>query len=163
MTTDDWNNFARDGPLWSPGHRGRAILLRNGDVLLLPPGLRFIHAVLKLTPCLMMGGMLWDEKNLLAIIHNLFWIGEHQLTTNEALPFQMRDIIARLETFGKAGRVSDWNNDLAQGLSQLRALGCTCKHSCSVTPTACTCKANRRLTPLCHQHTRELACFEEKF
>ncbi|KAK4896854.1 hypothetical protein LTR49_028087 [Elasticomyces elasticus] len=98
MTPQDWTNFARESHRWDPDGKARAIYLEPNDVLLMPPGVPLVHAVLTLETCLQEGGMLWDERVILSTLKNLFWIGQHQQATNEAWPHQLLDIINELQT-----------------------------------------------------------------
>ncbi|KAK5107187.1 hypothetical protein LTR62_001659 [Meristemomyces frigidus] len=152
MDSEDWDNFGRDGASWHPDNKARAIPLGPDDVLLLPPGLCVIHAVLTTSPCLMQGGMIWDETCLPSILENLFWIGQHQKSTNEAMPYQIAEIIEELEIFVDVGRYSDdEKRAIASGIKKLRSLGCSCPRGrCSA---KCVCLSReRRCTPLCGQH-----------
>ncbi|KAK5677999.1 hypothetical protein LTR17_027687, partial [Elasticomyces elasticus] len=98
MVPEDWTDFARESHCWNPNGKARAIYLETNDVLLMPPGVPLVHAVLTLETCLQEGGMLWDERAVLSILKNLFWIGQHQRATNEAWPHQLRDIIDELQS-----------------------------------------------------------------
>ncbi|KAM0724098.1 hypothetical protein Q7P37_000278 [Cladosporium fusiforme] len=99
MSEQDWDDFAQAGPSWSPAGKGRAIILEKDDLLLMPPGLRVLHAVLTLEPSLMEGGMLWDERNNPALLDELLWVAQHQICTNEALAYQLPSIIDTLESW----------------------------------------------------------------
>ncbi|OQN95702.1 hypothetical protein B0A48_18450 [Cryoendolithus antarcticus] len=96
MTSADWEKFAEIGDSWDPSGRGRAILLEANDVLFMPPGVKVTHAVLTLDPSLMQGGMLWDDLNLDAILEGLHWIGLHQHATNEAMAWQLGEVLDEL-------------------------------------------------------------------
>ncbi|KAK6421566.1 hypothetical protein LTR95_016798, partial [Oleoguttula sp. CCFEE 5521] len=96
MTSADWEKFAEIGDSWDPAGRGRAILLEANDVLWMPPGVKVIHAVLTLDPSLMQGGMLRDDLNLDAILEGLHWIGLHQHATNEAMAWQLGEVLDEL-------------------------------------------------------------------
>lgn len=101
MSEQDWDDFAQAGPSWSPECKGRAIILGRDDFLLMPSGLRVLHTVLTLEPSLMEGGMLWDERNIPALLDELLWVAQHQLCTNEALAYQLPSIIDALESWVK--------------------------------------------------------------
>nr|OQO32494.1 hypothetical protein B0A51_00903 [Rachicladosporium sp. CCFEE 5018] len=96
MTSADWEKFAEIGDSWDPAGRGRAILLEANDVLFMPPGVKVTHAVLTLDPSLMQGGMLWDDLNLDAILEGLHWIGLPQHATNEAMAWQLGEVLDEL-------------------------------------------------------------------
>lgn len=153
MHSEDWDCFGQDGALWDPGDKARAIPLGPDDVLLLPPGLCVIHAVLTTSPCLMQGGMIWDDKCLPSILQNLFWIGRHQRATNEAMPYQISAILEELEDFIHVNGCfpTEEKNAIASGISKLRSLGCQCRRGrCSQN---CLCLTEeRRCTPLCAYH-----------
>jgi hypothetical protein len=59
-----WDSFTMSGCNWDPSGKQRLLLLEQDDVLLLPPGLRVVHAVHSPVNCLMEGGMLWDKRNI---------------------------------------------------------------------------------------------------
>jgi hypothetical protein len=163
MTDQDWIDFSKAGPGWNPGKKSRAIILGPGDVFFMPPGTRVIHAVLTLETCLMDGGMLWDDVTLLPLLQSIYWIGRNQKATNEALPFQLGEVLNQLESgldqvvgitrFGDAA-------GLLKAIRDLRSLGC----ECDLCDDTCPCsQEGRRCTPLCNDHlmgTRR-ECFEE--
>lgn len=163
MTDQDWVDFSKAGSSWNPGTKSRAIILGPGDVFFMPPGTRIIHAVLTLETCLMDGGMLWDEMTLLPLLQTIYWIGRNQKVTNEALPFQARDVLNQLEkVLGRKTDSSRFGNTagLFKMIRDLRSLGCECE-LCDET---CPCsREDRRCTPLCNDHLMgtERECFEE--
>ena len=97
MNDEDWDDFARDGACWSAAGKGRMIILEKDDVLLMPPGLRVLHAVFTLETSLMEGGMLWDEYNIPNLLHELLWVSQNRSCTNEAIAYQLPEIINCLE------------------------------------------------------------------
>lgn len=163
MTEQDWTAFSKDGPDWDPGSKARTLVLRPGDVFFMPPGIRIIHAVLTLENSLMCGGMLWDDFTLVPLLQTIHWIGKNQRTTNEALPYQLGEILNQLERVlaKKPNSLrSEDRGKIGQMIQDLRRLGCECV-SCDVT---CPCsEAYRRCTPLCVSHSmRDLTeCMEE--
>nr|OQO32687.1 hypothetical protein B0A51_00065 [Rachicladosporium sp. CCFEE 5018] len=68
---DVWGKYIDHPQGWSPDGNSRAILLEPDDVLILPPGLRVIHAALALEPSLVQGGLLWDEHNMGPILESI--------------------------------------------------------------------------------------------
>jgi hypothetical protein len=163
MTDQDWVDFSKAGSSWRPGTKSRALILGPGDVFFMPPGTRIIHAVLTLETCLMDGGMLWDDLTLLPLLQTIHWIGSNQNATNEALPFQIGDVLNQLERVlgSKMGipRFGD-TAGLFEVIRDLRSLGCECE-LCDET---CPCsREDRRCTPLCNDHLMgtERECFEE--
>ena len=73
------------------------IALEKDGVLFIPPGLRAIHASFTPEPCLMEGGMLWDECAIPEILDELLWIARHQVGTVQPLAFQLSVLIDALE------------------------------------------------------------------
>jgi hypothetical protein len=71
--------------------------LEKNDVLLMPPGLRVLHAVFTLEDSLMEGGMMWDEYNIPQLLDELLWVGQNQSCTNEAIAYQLPGIIDSLK------------------------------------------------------------------
>jgi hypothetical protein len=163
MTDQDWVDFSKAGSSWKPGTKSRALILGPGDVFFMPPGTRVIHAVLTLETCLMDGGMLWDDLTLLPLLQTIHWIGRNQNATNEALPFQLGDILNQLErALDQVVGASRFGHTagLLQVIRDLRSLGCECE-LCDET---CPCsREDRRCTPLCKDHEMETEreCFEE--
>jgi hypothetical protein len=97
----EWDAFAKSGYTWDPNGKQRLVLLEQDDVLLLPPGLRVVHAVHSPINCLMEGGMLWDELSIIQTLESVRWICKNQATTDEAIPYQLYEIIVELEKYVK--------------------------------------------------------------
>lgn len=165
MEDEDWAAFGKEGASWNPGTKSRAVILRPGDVFFMPPGARVVHAVLTLETSLMDGGMVWDDEALLPLLRTLHWIGEHQSATNEALPYQLAEVLNHLDSYlaTEAAKRSHGNSDdICRAIRDLRDLGC----QCGVCEEACPCsRQNRRCTPLCSEHIvgTGKACFEEPY
>ncbi|GAB7336302.1 hypothetical protein MBLNU13_g09049t2 [Cladosporium sp. NU13] len=126
MTDQDWVEFSKAGSSWNPGTKSRALILGPGDVFFMPPGTRVIHAVLTLETCLMDGGMLWDDLTLLPLLHTIHWIGRNQNATNEALPFQLGEVLNQLErALDQVVGTSRFGHTagLLQAIRDLRSLG----------------------------------------
>jgi hypothetical protein len=163
MTDQDWVDFSKAGSSWDPGTKSRALILGPGDVFFMPPGTRVIHAVLTLETCLMDGGMLWDDLTLLPLLQTIHWIGRNQNATNEALPFQLGDVLRQLEKaldqVVGTSRLGD-TAELSQVIRDLRSLGCECELCDEICPCS---REDRRCTPLCKEHVMETEreCFEE--
>ncbi|KAF2150192.1 hypothetical protein K461DRAFT_230059 [Myriangium duriaei CBS 260.36] len=156
----DWRRFTTQGANWNPCGKGRIAVLEQDDVLLMPPGVRCIHAVFTPVPTLVEGGMLWDERNIPQLLDGLRWVAENQLCTNEAVPYQLPKVIDALEqwTTEQAGRLAPDGNGEAylalvrDKIGKLRALGCVCTSDCSVAG-GCPCKTgDRRCTSWCKKH-----------
>ncbi|KAK4909465.1 hypothetical protein LTR49_021744 [Elasticomyces elasticus] len=166
MTPQDWTNFARESHRWNPDGKARAIYLEPNDVLLMPPGIPLVHAVLTLETCLQEGGMLWDERVILSTLKNLFWIGQLQQATNEAWPHQLLDIINELQALVSsdlqrfAGDVSpdEFHEQFEHLIGKLRSLQCRCG-PCG---GDCPClKDERRCTLACRGHEQDRSCLND--
>jgi hypothetical protein len=162
MDEDDWESFAREGCNWSPQGKARIVILEKDDVLLMPPGVRTVHAVFTPEPCLIEGGMLWDDNCLPEILQGLLWVGRNQACTNEAIAYQLPALIEALEQWvfqmnqNNASEPEDikYYQDVQAGIVQLRELGCDCRHGCQ-RARACRCRdEERRCTAWCRNHPR---------
>lgn len=158
MTDTDWSDFARDGPEWNPREKSRAIILKPGDVFVMPPGVRVVHAVHTLEACLMNGGMFWDEKTIVQTLNAIHWVCRNQTATNEPIPHQLSSILSQLEGLVLKYPSSDvWCAEASSvrcAMSQIRDLGCLCKttrRSCAITQCSCYLE-DRRCTQLCSSH-----------
>jgi hypothetical protein len=155
----EWDAFAKSGCTWDPNGKQRLILLEQDDVLLLPPGLRVVHAVHSPINCLMEGGMLWDELNIVQTLESVRWICKNQATTDEAIPYQLHDIIVELDKYVKEqpdrfrGNVPKANflRMFGDAVSSLKDMGCDCsQQGCD---QSCECQQEgRRCTAWCTQH-----------
>lgn len=155
----EWDAFAKSGCTWDPNGKQRLVLLEQDDVLLLPPGLRVVHAVHSPINCLMEGGMLWDELNIIQTLESVRWICKNQATTDEAIPYQLHDIIVELEKYvkeqpdrfrGKVPRAT-FLRMFDDTVSSLKDMGCDCsQQGCD---QSCECQQEgRRCTAWCIQH-----------
>lgn len=155
LDDEDWLRFAHEGCAWSPRGKARIVVLEQDDVLLLPPGIRVVHAVFTPEPSLAEGGMLWDERNIPGILDGLWWVAQNQACTNEAVPYQLPEIIDALEQW--IDEQSDHfivahRADIKEKIHRLRTLGCTCISSCA-SNAHCSCKqSERRCTRWCRSH-----------
>ncbi|KAM0715433.1 hypothetical protein Q7P37_008931 [Cladosporium fusiforme] len=102
MSEADWRDFYEMGSQWEPNGKERLIVLEPDDVLLMPPGVRVIHAVHTPQSSLMEGGIIWDEMNILDTLSLLNDIHQHQRSTNESVPYQLYNIVAELEAMIRA-------------------------------------------------------------
>ncbi|KAK3628206.1 hypothetical protein LTR22_022445 [Elasticomyces elasticus] len=98
----EWEAFKNEGDNWLPGGRERLIVLEEDDVLLIPPGLRVVHAVHSPVSCLTEGGMLWDELSLLETLHSIAWTRENGVITNKDMDHQLPRIINNLKRLVRA-------------------------------------------------------------
>jgi hypothetical protein len=160
MSDKDWDDFAQDGERWSPGDKGRVIVLEKDDVLLMPPGLRVLHTVFTIETSLMEGGMLWDEYSIPQLLEELLWVGQNQSCTNEAIAYQLPSIIDSLEIWlhensaqlSAIGNNPDYITRAKQGIRNLRSLGCECSRRCDQNGS-CRCSTQkRRCTVWCSKH-----------
>jgi hypothetical protein len=160
MSDEDWKDFAQLGEKWSPGDKGRVIILEKDDVLLMPPGLRVLHAVFTLETSLMEGGMLWDECNIPQLLNELLWVGQNQSCTNEAIAYQLHGIINSLAIWiqenrtrlSANGKDRDYVTRAERGIEKLQSLGCRCSRRCNK-DSSCLCGVQeRRCTAWCYKH-----------
>ena len=93
----NWEDFVIHGDDWLPYGSERLIVLEQDDVLLLPPGSRIVHAVHSPTRCLVQGGMLWDELNLIDTLTSVHWICKHQMASQEGIARHLPRIVMELE------------------------------------------------------------------
>lgn len=158
MTDTDWSEFARDGPDWNPREKSRAIILQPGDVFVMPPGVRVVHAVHTLEACLMNGGIFWDEKTIVQTLNAVHWVCRNQTATNEPIPHQLPSILSQLEGLVLKYPSDVWCAEASSvrcAMSQIRDLGCSCRttrRSCAKTKCSCYLE-DRRCTQLCSSHS----------
>ncbi|KXS97593.1 hypothetical protein AC578_5773 [Pseudocercospora eumusae] len=155
----DENAFNIRGDSWSPKGLERLILLEPDDVLLMPPGVPVVHAVHSPQPAVMAGGMLWDDLSIIPVLDLLFRVAEHQNTTNEAIAYQLPDILKSLEAVVKAetkrfcGSTTQkaFLAEFRSAVARIRSLGC----DCAAIGGHCPCfAAFRRCTSLCSSHPK---------
>jgi hypothetical protein len=155
----EWDTFARMGSTWTPNGKERLVLLERDDVIFMPPGLRILHAVHSMTDCVMEGGMVWDERNVIQILQSIHWICKYQVTTNEALAYQLPSVIEELgilvreqtDRFRGALMRDEFLRIFEEAMSNLKELGCDCLFGdCS---NSCACRQEaRRCTGWCSRH-----------
>jgi hypothetical protein len=156
-----WDSFAMSRCDWDPNGKQRLVLLEQDDVLLLPPGLRVVHAVHSPVKCLMEGGMLWDERNIVQTLESIRQVCQEQASTDQSIASQLPEIVGELGELVKEqpdrfrGQVSkrDFLKTFEQAVSSLKDLSCGCYHqSCD---NECVCvRARRHCTAWCAQHSR---------
>lgn len=166
----EWEAFVDAGCDWIPNEKQRLVLLEPDDVLLMPPGLKVVHAVHSPTNCLMEGGMFWDELNIVQTLQSVHWVCKNQATTNEAIAHQLPSIVDELAKLAKEqpdrfrGDMPkmEFLDTLEQAVLALRDLGCRCPlQDCD---ELCDCRQERRrCTAWCMDHTQvgHLICMEE--
>ncbi|KZL85790.1 hypothetical protein CI238_05289 [Colletotrichum incanum] len=90
LDAEDWRQFSEEGRGWSPRDKGRFIILEQDDVLLMPPGLRAVRATFAPEPCLMEGGMLWDECSIPETLEGLLWVVNNRKYTDGSIRFALQ-------------------------------------------------------------------------
>ncbi|KAK3612787.1 hypothetical protein LTR56_028240, partial [Elasticomyces elasticus] len=98
----EWEAFKNEDDNWFPGGRERLIVLEEDDVLLIPPGLRVVHAVHSPVSYLTEGGMLWDEMSVLETLHSIAWTRENGVITNKDMDHQLPRIVNNLKRLVRA-------------------------------------------------------------
>ncbi|KAK6402843.1 hypothetical protein LTR81_022164, partial [Elasticomyces elasticus] len=98
----EWEAFKNEDGNWLPGGRERLIVLEEDDVLLIPPGLRVVHAVHSPVSCLMEGGILWDELSVLETLRSVAWTRENGVRTNNDMDHQLPRIVNNLKRLVRA-------------------------------------------------------------
>ncbi|KAJ0132424.1 hypothetical protein CTA2_2693 [Colletotrichum tanaceti] len=75
------------------------MVLEQDDVLFMPPGLRAVRATFAPEPCLMEGGMLWDECSIGEILEGLIWVVENRAYADDYfhVAFQLFPLVDALE------------------------------------------------------------------
>ncbi|CCF46962.1 hypothetical protein CH063_15533 [Colletotrichum higginsianum] len=75
------------------------MVLEQDDVLFMPPGLRAVRATFAPEPCLMEGGMLWDECSIGEILEGLVWVVENRAYADDSIhvAFQLFPLVDALE------------------------------------------------------------------
>lgn len=165
-------SYAKHGLDWKPAPATvQGILLRPGDTLIMRPGYPVVHAVLTIEDSFMTGGMIWPESSLSQVMTNMGYILQNDLSTNEAAPRQLPQVLNELETHVKAHLEANPSNsfytysqsdlDSVQWLVSLlkdkKLFHCECKKRCnsaSRKTSGCPCKDSevhhRGCTVWCH-------------
>jgi hypothetical protein len=154
-----WDALMEQGDDWLPRGQERLIVLEEDDVLLMPPGLRVVHAVHTPVSCLMEGGMLWDDLNVPEILRSVLWVCKNQLATNESIARQLprtiadlrRLVHARVDRFRGMQDRAAYLETVESAMQDFESLGCRCVlDSCG---TSCEClRSGRRCTSWCCDH-----------
>ncbi|KAK3617284.1 hypothetical protein LTR22_026789 [Elasticomyces elasticus] len=130
----EWEAFKNEGDNWLPGGRERLIVLDEDDVLLIPPGLRVVHAVHSPLSYLMEGGMLWDELRVLETLYSIAWTRENGVITNKDMAYQLPRIMnnlkrlvrARTDKFRGTQSSTHFLEAIESAVQALEHSGCTC-------------------------------------
>ncbi|KAK3617996.1 hypothetical protein LTR22_026528 [Elasticomyces elasticus] len=123
----EWEAFKNEGDNWLPGGRERLIVLEEDDVLLIPPGLRVVHAVHSPVSCLMEGGMFCDELSVLETLRSIAWTRENGVITNKDMAYQLPRIMNNLKRLVRARtdkfRGTQSSTQFLEAIESFRALG----------------------------------------
>lgn len=150
----------RLGPDWLPRRNNRLIRIRleENDVLVMPPGVRVIHAVYTAQTSLLTGGMVWDFRNILQTLEHVLWTLQNIHATNEDMPLQLPTILTELESwtaeypprFCSPEEHQTFVKQTKHLIERYRDLKCNCG-DCAQS-ASCSCReARRRCTVWCHQ------------
>ncbi|KAK5735321.1 hypothetical protein LTS12_026494 [Elasticomyces elasticus] len=157
----EWEAFKNEGDKWLPGGRERLIVLEEDDVLLIPPGLRVVHAVHSPVSCLMEGGMLWDELSVLETLGSIAWARENGVMTKKdhQLPRIVNNlkrlVRARTDKFPATQNSTQSFQAIESVIQALEHSGCTCgPPSCGA---LCKCRESGRRCDVWCLHHKELA------
>lgn len=170
MTEADRREFERKGASYVPSEgKAVAVPLQQGDLLIMPPGLSPVHAPLTLTPCLMDGGMFWDQHRIIKILKNMCSAALNPDTTNEPTPQQLPTTLASLRTIvmqdydsyrGESGDV--FQDEFWAVLGDFRekvACSCNPRTGKGCNTAKCTChRRGSRCTGLCGRHAKVKLC-----
>ncbi|KAK6437801.1 hypothetical protein LTR95_006003 [Oleoguttula sp. CCFEE 5521] len=123
---DVWEKYIDHPQGWSPAGNSRAILLEPDDVLILPPGLRMIHAAFALEPSLVQGGLLWDEHNMRPILESIksFTSSQQSLQKDVAhsVIWHLRMLEATMENMNTPDHILQPRSELRGQLRELVSL-----------------------------------------
>ena len=167
----EWETFAKAGGNWVPNGKQKFLILEQDDTLLIPPGLRVVHAMHWPTKGLMGEGILWDGLNVVQILRSVYWVFKDQVIQDEAITYQLPRLIAELEALVKHQSdqflgdrsESDFMLAFEQAVSKFRDLGCTCSWlDCE---EWCTCREEgRQCTTWCAAHldVPRKGCMQER-
>jgi len=88
MNKDDWDGLQASGYRWQPNDKAHFAVLEEDDVLLMPPGIRMVHAVSTLESAYCEGGMFWDDQNIIQSLDALYWNCRHHVFSKLINPAQ---------------------------------------------------------------------------
>ncbi|KAK1807448.1 hypothetical protein LTR12_018204, partial [Friedmanniomyces endolithicus] len=132
MNNDDWDGLQANDCMWQPNEKAHFAVLEEDDVLIMPLGLRMVHAVSTLESSYCEGGMFWNDQNIIQLLDALYWNCRHQNATNEPFPFQMRDFIEQLtvivddnpESFAAGKPLGVFQREFEAAIGRIGTLGC---------------------------------------
>ena len=93
---EDKRELARDGDLWNPGEKARAIFLERNHALFMSPRAPIVHSVSTVSTSLMEGGMVWDALSIVPTLETLYLIEKNSKTTNNTFPHRSVTILEEL-------------------------------------------------------------------
>ena len=109
MTDEQTSNWADAGDgakgAWSPPARPTAVLLEEGDTLIMPMGC--VHSVLTLTKSLMTGEKMWNTMALVQVARQVLTDMRSKNVTNEDIEYECVDKLTVAE--------AEWTRTLAEG------------------------------------------------
>jgi len=179
LSLEEEANLSEFGDQWefSDG-RARLIMLAPGDTILMPAGVKVVHAPLTLEDCVMVGGMVWDYRTILSTLKNILHLAQHPQETNEGIPTQLPEFLKMLqrlvaeqpEDFRSEENGPNFEAVLAEVIVELK-MACSCFHKGKNCKEYCTCKdfkAKRSCKHVCgcrtafQTHQCEVWCAERK-
>ena len=92
----EWDRLVKQSDDWVPRGRELLIVLEEGDVLLLPPGLRMLYTMHSPTSYLVEGGLFWDKVDILASLRSASWYYQRGFPTTAAVGLQLPQILDSL-------------------------------------------------------------------
>ncbi|KAK6440729.1 hypothetical protein LTR95_003045 [Oleoguttula sp. CCFEE 5521] len=152
MDPSDWKQFAQAGSSWDLKDKARAIILREGDTLLLPPGVLIIPAVSGTTTTSLQGAQLWDKLRMSDILQTIGWIGRGQKATHDPIAWQWKDMTPLIRTNCP---------EASAAIDAIEKLACPCRHGKRKANQGCessSCSSvlqGRRCTPICGEHSKQ--------
>lgn len=167
----EWETFAKAGRDWNPNGKERLVLLEQDDVLLIPPGLRVVHALHSPTKCVMERGVIWDDLNILQTLRAVYWSCKNRaITDDDAVGRWLPGIIEEVEVlvreqpdrFRGCSLQADFLRAFEHVCSDFKSLGCRC--SPLDRNESCLCRQeNRSCTGWCTAHPAmaDLYCMED--
>lgn len=136
------------------------IVIEKGDIFVMMPD-EFdkptVHIVHSPIPTLMEGWMNWDKARITSTLKCLLQIGHNQISTNEAIAFQLAPVLDILE---KSMYAEGMSPEMKSALQRVKDMGCTCGDG---NDDDCCCAASdRRCTSVCRNHPPMPEIFNSK-
>lgn len=148
-TDSEIKEFERYGDDWVPEPgRLKHLVIRPGEMLIMPSGSKIIHCPLTLEDCLMTGGFYIDSRQVLKVTEHVKWLSRHGNCTNEPIEQQFIQAWQQLpqlvrdqpQLFNEVDKSA-----LKRALKDLEIMlgcrkDCDGKRSKQCSPTHCKCK-----------------------